>query len=95
MTPADTSILLRLPNPIDPRRAVTDAALSILKGRGEPVVVARQNFVEFRGVATRPIDVNGLGMSLELDDVYKVWRRLCRSAGVAGMQVHDTRLVAV
>ena len=56
MTPADTSILLRLPNLIDPRRAVTDAALSILKGRGEPVVVARQNFLEFRGVATRPID---------------------------------------
>ena len=113
MTLADTSILLRLPNPIDPRRAVTQASLSTLKGRGEPVVVARQNFVEFRGVASRPLDVNGLGMSPEevdaeldrleiiftylpeLEDVYTVWRRLCRSAGVSGKQVHDTRLVAV
>ena len=112
-TLADTSILLRLPNTDDARYLVTQYALQTLRTRGESAVVARQNFVEFRCVAARPISVNGLGMSSEqseteldrlekifprlpeLDDVYAEWRRLCRLAGVAGTQVHDTRLVAV
>lgn len=31
----------------------------------------------------------------EQEEVYDVWRALCRRAGVSGKQVHDTRLVAV
>lgn len=59
----DTSCLLRLPNPIDPRRVQTQDALGQLTRRGETLAVAPQNFVEFRSVATRPINVNGLGLT--------------------------------
>jgi len=61
----DTSCLLRLPALTDPRRPVTMTALSRLTGMGETITVARQNYVEFRSVATRPTNVNGLGMTPE------------------------------
>lgn len=112
-TLVDTSCLLRLPNPIDPRRKTTQDALDVLDNQGEKLVLARQNCAAFRGAATRPTAVNGLGFTpaeadAELDNleavfpplperasVYRVWRDLCRRAGVSGKQVHDTRLVAV
>ncbi|MGI4788440.1 MAG: type II toxin-antitoxin system VapC family toxin [Janthinobacterium lividum] len=59
----DTSCLLRLPVLTDPRRPVTMTALSRLTGMGETLTVARQNYIEFRSVATRPANVNGLGMT--------------------------------
>lgn len=61
-TLADTSILMRLPNNDDARYQTTLDALETLRQRGEPVVVARQNFTEFRGAATRPLAVNGMGI---------------------------------
>lgn len=64
----DTSCLLRLPVPTDTRRIVTLNALSRLTAMGEPLTVARQNYVEFRSVATRPANVNGLGMTPEEAD---------------------------
>ncbi len=64
----DTSCLLRLPVPTDPRRPVTMNTLSRLTAMGEPLTVARQNYVEFRSVATRPANVNGLGMTPEEAD---------------------------
>ena len=64
----DTSCLLRLPVLTDTRRAITLNALSRLTGMGEPLTVARQNYVEFRSVATRPANVNGLGMTPEEAD---------------------------
>lgn len=78
---ADTSILLRLSNTDDARYLVTQSALQALRARGESVVVARQNFVEFRCVAARPILVNGMGMSSEqaeseLDRLEKIFPRL-------------------
>jgi len=40
----------------------------MLKDAGHSLVVFEQNLIEFRGVATRPLDVNGLGLSpLEAD----------------------------
>lgn len=64
----DTSCLLRLPNPIDPRRSQTQDALDRLINLGEALAVARQNFVEFRSVATRPVVVNELGITpMEVD----------------------------
>ena len=44
------------------------SALSRLAAMGEPLTVARQNYVEFRSVATRPANVNGLGMTPEEAD---------------------------
>ncbi len=43
-------------------------ALSRLTAMGEDLTVARQNYVEFRSVATRPANVNGLGMTPEEAD---------------------------
>ncbi len=81
MTLADTSILLRLPSPIDSRHDVTQLALDVLDMRNERVVVARQNFVEFRCVATRPTAVNGMGLTAieveeEIDRLEKIFPRL-------------------
>ena len=67
-TLVDTSCLLRLPVPTDPRRPVTMSALKRLTAMGETLAVARQNYVEFRSVVTRPASVNGLGMPPEEAD---------------------------
>ena len=58
----DTSCLLRLSGENDPREAATQMAMDNLTDKGMTLVVAPQNFVEFRGVATRPAAVNGLGL---------------------------------
>ena len=60
----DTSCLLRLSSPDDPREAETQAAVDRMTDIGEALQVAPQNFVEFRSVATRPTAVNGLGLTL-------------------------------
>lgn len=60
---ADTSCLTPLFAIADSRRDVTIRALSRLAQQAETLVVAQQNFVEFRCVATRPTDVNGLGLT--------------------------------
>ena len=59
----DTSCLLRLPVVEDTRRTATIQAMAKMTQQGETLTVAQQNFVEFRGVATRPVDVGGLGMT--------------------------------
>lgn len=68
-TLVDTSCLLRLLVPADPRQGVTLEALRRLHSQGEPLVIARQNVIEFRGVATRPASANGLGLTLAEADV--------------------------
>jgi len=108
----ETSCPLRLPRPADPRRVQTQLSFDRLTSQADVLVVFPQNLVEFRGVATRPLDVNGLGMTPpEADEkldrlesiflltpeppgLYRVWRDLCRQAGVSGRQVHDTRIAA-
>ena len=60
----DTSCLLRLTSPDDPREAATQTALDRLKDAGETPCAAPQNFVEFRSVATRPLNVNGVGLTI-------------------------------
>lgn len=59
----DTSILVRLANTIDARHAVVAGAVLELHRRGEVLHLTPQVLVEFRNVATRPIAVNGLGLS--------------------------------
>jgi len=59
----DTPCLLRLTSPDDPRAADTQAALGRLTDAGETPRAAPQNFVEFRSVATRPLNVNGLNVN--------------------------------
>lgn len=67
-TLVDSSCLVRLSDPNDPREPATEAALKRLKATGDTPSVAPQNSVEFRSVATRPQAVNGLGLTLAQAD---------------------------
>jgi predicted nucleic acid-binding protein len=59
----DTSILGRLANTADVSHAAAVRAVVELHRRGEVLYITPQNLVEFRSVATRPIALNGLGLS--------------------------------
>jgi predicted nucleic acid-binding protein len=60
---SDTNILTRWAQPHLPEYPVVIAAIEALRDRGEDVFITPQNLIEFWSVATRPTDVNGLGMS--------------------------------
>ncbi len=60
----DTSVLGRLANSTDTFYPIAVQTLLTLHRRGEIVHTTPQNLVEFRNIATRPIVVNGLGLSL-------------------------------
>ena len=59
----DTTILGRLANLKDRQHAVAVQAVLELHRRAEVLHVTPQVMVEFRNVATRPVAVNGLGLS--------------------------------
>lgn len=59
----DTSILARLANAADVQHAVAVAAIIKLHRSGEVLHVTSQVLIEFRNVATRSINLNGLGLS--------------------------------
>jgi hypothetical protein len=61
----DMSILGRLSNTSDSQSAVATNAVLELHSRGETLHVAPQVMIEFRNLATRPVQVNGLGLSIE------------------------------
>ena len=59
----DTNILLRNARRSDPDYQRVNAALDRLIADGWELCVGVQNIVEFWVVATRPTNVNGLGLS--------------------------------
>ncbi len=59
----DTTILGRLANASDAQHAVAARAVLELHRRGEVLHITPQVMIEFRNVATRPVTVNGLGLS--------------------------------
>jgi len=59
----DTNVLGRLANLTDAQHSVASQAVVKLHRRGEVLHVTPQVLVEFRNVATRPIALNGLGLS--------------------------------
>ncbi len=59
----DTSVLVRLANTADIQHAVAVQAVLELHRRGETLHITAQILIEFRNVATRPVAVNGLGLS--------------------------------
>lgn len=59
----DTTILGRLANVADTQHAAAARAVVELHRRGETLHITPQVMVEFRNVATRPMGVNGLGLS--------------------------------
>jgi predicted nucleic acid-binding protein len=61
----DTNILLRSAQPSHPMHADATRAVSELLAQGEILSVIPQNIIEYWAVATRPVEANGLGMSVE------------------------------
>ena len=58
----DTSVLGRLANNDDPSHLIAGVAVLELRRRGEALLTAAQNLIEFRNFATRPQADNGLGL---------------------------------
>ncbi|MBI3682333.1 MAG: hypothetical protein HY235_18290 [Acidobacteria bacterium] len=61
----DTNILLYLVNGAAAEHAIACRALKRLLTAGERVSIAPQSLFEFWAVATRPVDANGLGWTIE------------------------------
>ena len=61
----DTSVLARLANAEDAQHPLASSAIERLYGSGAILQVTGQVLVEFRNAATRPREVNGLGLAIE------------------------------
>lgn len=61
----DTNILLRSYDPASPSYKLAVEAVFKLIQRGDECVLTSQVLIEFWVVATRPVEVNGLGWSVE------------------------------
>ncbi len=61
----DTNILLRMADGNAPQHLLAGEAVSTLLARGNEVYLTAQNLIEFWAVATRPLDVNGLGWTTQ------------------------------
>lgn len=66
----DTNLLARINNTAHPHCAVARRAITLLRGRGERLVIVPQTLYEFWAVATRkagapPVGQNGLGMTID------------------------------
>jgi predicted nucleic acid-binding protein len=59
----DTSVLGRLANRGDTAHALAQLAVAELHRRGDRLYLTAQNLIEFRNFATRPVAVNGLGLT--------------------------------
>jgi predicted nucleic acid-binding protein len=59
----DTNVLLRSIQQTHPMHESSLQAIRILFEQGETLCIIPQNLIEFWVVATRPIEVNGLGLS--------------------------------
>ena len=61
----DTSVIIRLYDSANPICGVVRQCFDKLEKDGEEIVIVPQVLVEFWVVATRPTDVNGLGMTTD------------------------------
>ena len=65
---ADTNILLRLIQILSLHHAEAKTAVDKLLKRGDTLFITLQNVSEFWNVCTRPLDKNGLGLSIAQTD---------------------------
>lgn len=75
---ADTSILLRTIHTTSPHQQIAIDAIEKLKQDKETICIVSQNLIEFWSVATRPIESNGLGLTIlqakvKIDQLKKVF----------------------
>ncbi|MBD2133242.1 type II toxin-antitoxin system VapC family toxin [Sphaerospermopsis sp. FACHB-1094] len=61
----DTNVVMRFCNPSDVQHHLATEAISRLLTQGDECFLTAQILVEFWAVATRPVEVNGLGWSVE------------------------------
>ncbi|EAZ91734.1 type II toxin-antitoxin system VapC family toxin [Crocosphaera chwakensis] len=61
----DTNILLRIADTSSSRHSLTITAITQLLSQGNKCVISSQVLIEFWVVATRPLEVNGLGWTPE------------------------------
>ena len=61
---ADTNIVFRWATPADPQYALCIAAVESLYEAGHTLYITPQILTEFWALATRPIEANGLGLSI-------------------------------
>jgi predicted nucleic acid-binding protein len=61
----DTNVLLRAADPGDAKHEAAVTALAALVGSGEVLAITPQIAAEFWNVATRPVQNNGLDMSID------------------------------
>lgn len=61
----DANLLLRSAQPQHPQHGIAHDALLQLKTNGHELIIVPQVIYEFWVVATRPVEVNGLGFSAE------------------------------
>lgn len=109
----DTNVLLRAIQRQNLQlRVLARETIKKLYRRGDSLFVCPQNLIELWNVSTRPVNVNGLGLSVgetqknigrceaffqllqENPDIFPEWKRLVSVHQVAGLKVHDARLVA-
>ena len=57
----DTNILLRIADTSSPQHHLVLTAITNILSHGDKCVITSQVLIEFWVVATRPLDVNGLG----------------------------------
>ena len=58
----DTNLLVRSLQPHHPLYALADGSISTLRSQKKKLYITPQNLIELWTVATRPVEVNGLGM---------------------------------
>src|SRR5207247_626795 len=61
----DTNVLLRALDRQHPMYRVARRAIIALRRQNYRLFLTTQNLIEFWAVATRPVDANGLGMSIQ------------------------------
>jgi predicted nucleic acid-binding protein len=61
----DTNVVLRFCNPSDVQHSLATDAISCLLTQGDECFLTAQVLVELWVVATRPVEVNGLGWAVE------------------------------
>ena len=60
----DTNILLRATRRFDPQHKIVSTALARLLGQGTILYYTHQNIAELWNAMTRPIERNGLGLTV-------------------------------
>lgn len=75
----DTNVLVRIEDSIDPRHAEALGAVEWLKRGGHDCQIVPQVLFEFWVVATRPVEVNGLGLDCgKAEDAIREWMSFFR-----------------